>query len=134
MKRLRLWLGIVKAWASLPYYMLRALPYARRGKKPPPLHPRALPDGCQWIGHTGKRARRRVLRQRWAFIERRLTDPESVAARRLIWARVAREREPGHVAMLLGSMALDVAAETGCPWADAVQAVLRTETAKRSAA
>jgi len=133
MKRLRLWLGIAKAWASLPYYMLRALPYARRGKKPPPLHPRALPDGCQWIGHTGKRARRRVLRQRWALIEARYTDPESVAARRAIWSRAARDREPTFVAHLMGSMALDIAQEAGGSWAEAVHAVLR-RAPKREAA
>jgi hypothetical protein len=56
-----------------------------------------------------------------------------VAARRAIWFRAAREREPTFVAHLMGSMALDIAQEAGGSWAEAVHAVLR-RAPKREAA
>lgn len=84
---------------------------------------RALAPGQQWIGHCGKRAQLRYLRQRFrAAIHH--GDEHTLAALERLKESVANEPEPGISVLHLASVALDASRDCGTTWATAVNAML----------
>jgi hypothetical protein len=80
---------------------------------------RALPPGTTWIGHCGRQAQRRYLRQRWALVER-LPDEASRVARARVSEATAGEPDPEFGRMHLAHVALLAAADCRVPWAVAM--------------
>lgn len=92
---------------------------------------RALPAGQQWIGHDGKRARLRRLRQHWALIEKEARrNPMVQEAREALLDAVAEDKNPELSAMLLALGAREAVEVLRISWPEAIRAML----AKREAA
>jgi hypothetical protein len=84
-----------------------------------------LPAGRTWRSHCGGQQRERLLRQRWARIERMgARCPGARAARERLLDAVADEPAPEFAALQLGHSALIRAEEQRTSWAVAMNAVL----------
>lgn len=84
-----------------------------------------LRPGQVWIGHCGKRAQERYLRQSWDRIEKLCAkDNEARLAREVLLDSVQDEPYPEYTALHLGHTALMVSQEDGIPWAEAITQIL----------
>ena len=86
---------------------------------------RVLPIGTQYVGHDGKKARFRRLRQRYGRILK-LAERDDATEKALLrcHASVEQEPDPDYAAMHLTAAADDAARGTGATWAAAMNSLL----------
>jgi hypothetical protein len=90
-----------------------------------PVPGRSLPAGQAWIGHDGRRARARRLRQHWARVEREARLDEAVReAREALLDAASEEPDSEVAAMQYAMMAREASDGLRTSWAASVRVLL----------